>query len=193
MKVLEDVPYIKGLDKWLGTEPDGAACAYLKDFGAAGASNGSIGLYHVDNLTPEAKEQGEALVAEGAKTYVVDDAELRRVVDSYPCIWKDPDAKPRLCFMALGPSALILDEPTSQLDPIAASDFLAALGRINRELGVTVLLSEQRLEETFPMSSRVLILDGGRLLCDSTPARVGEALRAANHAMTTRFISQSPT
>jgi energy-coupling factor transporter ATP-binding protein EcfA2/uncharacterized membrane protein len=85
--------------------------------------------------------------------------------------------------MALGPSALILDEPTSQLDPIAASDFLAALGRINRELGVTVLLSEQRLEETFPMSSRVLVLDGGRLLCDSTPARVGEALRAANHAM----------
>jgi len=99
MKVLEDVPYVKGLDKWLGTELDGAACAYLKDFGAAGASNGSIGLYHVENLTPEAQEQGEALIAEGAKTYVVDDAELRRVVNSYPCIWKDPDAKPRLCFM----------------------------------------------------------------------------------------------
>ena len=99
MKVMEEVPYIKGLDKWLGTELDDAACTYLKDFGAATASNGAVGLYHVGNLTPEAKEQGESLIKEGAKVYIIDDAELKRVYDSYPVIWKNLDAKPKLCFM----------------------------------------------------------------------------------------------
>ncbi|MBQ7383901.1 MAG: DUF521 domain-containing protein [Clostridia bacterium] len=99
MKVMEEVPYIKGLDKWLGEELDDAACAYLKDFGAATASNGAVGLYHVENLTPEAKEQGESLICEGAKVYVIDDAELDRVYKSYPVIWKNPDANPKLCFM----------------------------------------------------------------------------------------------
>ena len=99
MKVMEDVPYIKGLDKWLGTELDDAACTYLKDFGAATASNGAVGLYHVENLTPDAKELGESLICDGAKVYVIDDAELQRVYDNYPIIWKNPDAKPKLCFM----------------------------------------------------------------------------------------------
>ena len=99
MKVMEDVPYIKGLDKWLGDDLNDAACSYLKDFGAATVSNGAVGLYHVDNLTPEAKELGESLIADGAKTYVIDDAELQRVYDSYPVIWKNKDAKPKLCFM----------------------------------------------------------------------------------------------
>ena len=99
MKVMEDVPYIKGLDKWLGTELDDAACTYLKDFGAATASNGAVGLYHVENLTPDAKELGESLISEGAKVYVIDDAELQKVYDNYPVIWKNPDAKPKLCFM----------------------------------------------------------------------------------------------
>jgi len=99
MKVMEDVPYIKGLDKWIGTELDDAACTYLKDFGAATASNGAVGLYHVENLTPEAKESGEALIKEGAKVYVIDDAELERVKNNYPVIWKDKNAAPKLCFM----------------------------------------------------------------------------------------------
>ena len=99
MKVMEDVPYIVGLDKWLGTELDDAACTYLKDFGAATASNGAVGLYHVANLTPEAKLMGDSLVVEGAKEYVIDDAELQRVYDSYPVIWKNKDATPKLCFM----------------------------------------------------------------------------------------------
>ena len=99
MKVMEDVPYIKGLDKWLGNELNDAACSFLKDFGAATASNGAVGLYHVDGLTPEAVELGESLIAEGAKTYVIDDAELQRVYDSYPVIWKNKDASPKLCFM----------------------------------------------------------------------------------------------
>ena len=99
MKVMEDVPYIKGLDKWLGGKLDDAAKTYLKDFGAATASNGAVGLYHVENITPEAVEFGESLIKEDAKVYVIDDAELKRVYDSYPVIWKNKDAKPKLCFM----------------------------------------------------------------------------------------------
>lgn len=99
MKVMEDVPYIRGLDKWLGNSLDDAACTYLKDFGAATASNGAVGLYHVEGLTPEAAEQGETLIKPNARIYVVDDAELQRVYENYPIIWKDKEAKPKLCFM----------------------------------------------------------------------------------------------
>lgn len=99
MKVMEEVPYIRGLDKWLGTELDDATCTYLKDMGAATASNGAVGLYHVANLTPEAVEQGEDLITENARVYVIDDAELQRVYDSYPIVWKNKDATPKLCFM----------------------------------------------------------------------------------------------
>ncbi len=99
MKVMEDVPYVVGLDKWIGTELNDAACSYLKDFGAATASNGAVGLYHIENLTPEAKEQGEALIVEGAKEYIIDDAELERVQREYPVVWKNKDAKPKLCFV----------------------------------------------------------------------------------------------
>ena len=99
MKVMEDVPFITGMEEWLGTELNDANCAYLKDFGAASASNGAVGLYHIENLTPEAKELGASLVAPGAKVYVIDDAELQRVQDNYPVIWKNPDAKPKLCFV----------------------------------------------------------------------------------------------
>ena len=99
MKVMEDVPYVEGLDQWLGSELNDAACSYLKDFGAATASNGAVGLYHIENLTPEAKEQGRALIAEGAREYIIDDAELQRVKDNYPVIWKKPNSKPKLCFV----------------------------------------------------------------------------------------------
>ena len=98
MKVMEDVPYIKGLDKWLGSLDDDAK-AYLKDMGAATASNGAVGLYHVADITPEAVEQGEELILPDAQVYVIDDAELQRVYDSYPVIWKNKEATPKLCFM----------------------------------------------------------------------------------------------
>ena len=79
MKVLEKVPYIKGLDQWIGTELNESATAYLKDFGAATASNGSVGLYHIEALTPEAKDLGDSLIRPDAQVYVIDDAELERV------------------------------------------------------------------------------------------------------------------
>ena len=99
MKVMEDVPYITGMDAWLGTELNDENCAYLKDFGAATASNGAVGLYHIENLTPEAKEQGAELITAGAKEYIIDDAELERVKNNYPVMWKNPNAKPKLCFV----------------------------------------------------------------------------------------------
>lgn len=119
MKVMEDVPYVVGLDKWLGSELDGAACAYLKDFGAATASNGAVGLYHIDGLTPEAKAQGKALVKDDAKVYVIDDAELERVYKSYPIVWKNKDAKPKLCFM--GCPHMSLEQLKSWTDKIEAA------------------------------------------------------------------------
>ena len=99
MKVMEDVPFVTGMEQWLGTELNDENKAYLKDFGAATASNGAVGLYHIENLTPEAKELGASLVAPGAKVYVIDDAELERVKNNYPVIWKDKNAKPKLCFI----------------------------------------------------------------------------------------------
>ena len=86
-------------------------------------------------------------------------------------------------IMAMQPSVLILDEPTSQLDPIAASDFLATLGKINRELGTTILLTEHRLEEAFPLATTVAVMDRGTLLCTGTPQEVGKQLRQSGHAM----------
>ena len=84
--------------------------------------------------------------------------------------------------MALQPSLLIMDEPTSQR-PIAAADFLATVGKINRELGVTVILTEHRLEEAFPLASRAVVMDKGKILCEGAPADVGKALRERGHGM----------
>jgi len=85
--------------------------------------------------------------------------------------------------MAMQPELLILDEPTSQLDPIAAGEFIATLGKINRELGTAVLLTEHRLEEVFPLVSSAVFLDEGELVASGTPAEVGKTLRARDHAM----------
>ena len=86
-------------------------------------------------------------------------------------------------IMVLQPDVLILDEPTSQLDPIAATDFLQTLGRINRELGTTILICEHRLEDVIPMANRLLILDKGKLLADDSPVVTFEILRNRKHPM----------
>ncbi len=86
-------------------------------------------------------------------------------------------------IMVLQPDLLILDEPTSQLDPIAATDFLQTLGRINRELGTTILICEHRLEDVIPMANRLVILDGGKVLCDDTPRGSFARLREMDHPM----------
>ena len=85
--------------------------------------------------------------------------------------------------MAMGPKILVLDEPTAQLDPIAATDFLALLGRINRELGVTVILTEHRLEEAFPFATRVIVMEKGEIVCDDVPEQVGLRLKDKDSGM----------
>lgn len=92
-------------------------------------------------------------------------------------------------IMAMQPEVLILDEPTAQLDPISAQEFLKMLEKINRELGVTVILSEHRLEEVFPLSDRVILLDAGNIIFDGTPKEAGEFLKKTEHP----FLSSLPT
>ncbi len=85
--------------------------------------------------------------------------------------------------MCMNPEVLILDEPTAQLDPIAASDFLALLGKINRELGITVILTEHRLEEAFPFAARAIVMEKGKIICDDAPEKVGFHLRDRDSGM----------
>lgn len=85
--------------------------------------------------------------------------------------------------MVMQPKVLLLDEPTAQLDPIAAADFLEAVAKINRELGVTVILTEHRLEDALPFALHAAVLEGGRIITDGTPGEVGESLLAQGHGM----------
>ncbi|MBP3377651.1 MAG: DUF521 domain-containing protein [Clostridia bacterium] len=143
MKVMDAVPYVKGLDKWLGNELDDSARTYLKDFGAATASNGAVGLYHIDGLTPEAVQQGESLIAEDAQVYVIDDAELERVYKSYPVMWKNKDAKPKLCFM--GCPHMSLEQLKSWTDRVESS--LKANGKAKVTVPTVFTASPAVLEE----------------------------------------------
>ena len=85
--------------------------------------------------------------------------------------------------MVMQPTVLILDEPTSQLDPIAAGEFLATIGKINRELGITIILTEHRLEEAFPLSTYAVVMDKGRIIMNGNPNEVGVALQGQSHGM----------
>lgn len=86
-------------------------------------------------------------------------------------------------IMAMQPSVLILDEPTGQLDPIATSDFLETVEKINRELGTTIILTEHRLEDALPMADRVIVMDDGKIIADGSPKEVGSELGQSNHKM----------
>ena len=86
-------------------------------------------------------------------------------------------------IMAMQPEVLILDEPTSQLDPIAASDFLNTVRKINIELGTTVIITEHRLEDIFPYADRAIVMDGGKVIADDTPRNIGKLLYKQNNDM----------
>ncbi len=88
-------------------------------------------------------------------------------------------------IMAMQPEILILDEPTSQLDPIAASDFLNTVRKINTELGTTVIITEHRLEDIFPYADRAIIMDNGKVIADDTPRNIGKLLYEQNNPMFT--------
>jgi hypothetical protein len=93
-KVVEDVPYFVGLDQYMGGKLTQENMHKLKNMGAATASSGAVGLYHVENITPEAVDHGRDLLAEGYQTYVVDDAEIERVRGTYPNLWPEEVKKP---------------------------------------------------------------------------------------------------
>jgi len=99
MKVMEDVPYIVGLDAHLGEGLNPTTESYLKDMGAATASNGAVGLYHVENITPEAVEQGRSLLNPNYQTYLIDDAELAKVYAAYPILWSITGIRPDYVFI----------------------------------------------------------------------------------------------
>ncbi|SFB03790.1 energy-coupling factor transport system ATP-binding protein [Acetitomaculum ruminis DSM 5522] len=86
-------------------------------------------------------------------------------------------------IMAMHPDVLILDEPTSQLDPIAASDFLETIKKINRDLGTTVIMTEHRLEDIFPYATKIIVIDNGKKLIEGNPREAGEELRRLKHKM----------
>ena len=99
MKVTEDVPYIVGIDKYFDGEVTNENLHKLKAMGSSTAANGAVGLYHVENVTPDAKEKGRKLLVEGYQTYVVDDAEQQRIIDDYPNLWSKKEAKPTRCYI----------------------------------------------------------------------------------------------
>ena len=86
-------------------------------------------------------------------------------------------------IMAMQPQVLILDEPTSQLDPLAASDFLNTVRKINTELGTTVIITEHRLEDIFPHADRAIVMAGGRIIANDTPRKIGKLLYEQNDPM----------
>ena len=85
--------------------------------------------------------------------------------------------------MAMHPKVLILDEPTSQLDPIAASDFLETVKKINRDIGTTVILTEHRLQDVIPWADTVFVMDEGELIASGAPREIGEILKEKQHGM----------
>ena len=171
MKVMEEVPFIKGLDKWLGTDLSGknekgrAASDYLKDMGAALASNGAVGLYHVEGLTPEAKSLGKDLIVKEAKTYVITDAELDRVKQNYPCIWKNTSASPVLCF--IGCPHLSVDQLKSWTERIESA--LAQNGREKLSVPTVFTAAPGVLKEFRKMPEAEKLQKAGVILSEICP------------------------
>jgi predicted aconitase len=99
LKVVDANPYITGLDKYLGDEVTNDNMHLLKKMGSATAAAGAVGLYHVENVTPDAKQKGRKLLMKGYQTYVIDDAEQARVLANFPVEFKDRPEKPTVCFI----------------------------------------------------------------------------------------------
>lgn len=193
MKVMEDVPYVKGLDKFIGDTMNEDTISYLKDFGAATASNGAVGLYHIENLTPEAKNLGEKLLADNVKEYVIDDAELERVYNSYPVMWKKPDSKAELCF--IGCPHLTYKQLVDWTNAI--SDGLKAKGR--KKVAVRTILCASpdvvkkfKATEYYPM----LIATGAKLtsICPlmytNNPLTKGKSIATNSNKLRTYSIAR---
>jgi len=99
LKVLEDVPYIVNLDRYLNPDLDAGTIDFLQEMGTACATYGAVGLFHVENITPEAIDFGRDLLVPEFHTYVIDDHELQKLLDSFPLLWTDEKATPERCYI----------------------------------------------------------------------------------------------
>jgi predicted aconitase len=99
LKVIDGVPFIAGIDQYLGTEVSNDNMHLLKKMGSATAAAGAVGLYHVENLTPDAKQKGRKLFQKGYQTYVYDDAEQARVLGNFPVEWEGRPKDPTVCLI----------------------------------------------------------------------------------------------
>ena len=109
IKVVEDVPYVVGVDKYFGGEVTKENMHLLKAMGSSTAANGAVGLYHVEGVTPDAKKKGRDLLVKDYQTYVVDDAELDNMYKDFPNLWAKKDGKP-----TRSPSSAVPTTPTTR-------------------------------------------------------------------------------
>jgi len=174
-KVVEQVPYITGVDQWIGMKdgkPDLVAMGKLKAFGSSTASSGAVGLYHLENVTPEAIEQGRDLLVDDYQTYVIDDAELVRVMGTFKNLWKDPDGDP---------TAVYIGCPHNTYDEILywakrLNSALRAKGQ--KKLAIPVVMAtpivvRKRLLDEYPLLLRDVLRAGVQFTTICTPAFQG--------------------
>jgi len=174
-KVVEQIPYITGIEQWIGMEdgkPDLIAMGKLKAMGSATASSGAVGLYHVENVTPEAIEQGRDLLVDDYQTYVIDNAELARVRDGFQNLWKDPNGDPTAVYIGCPHNTYKELEYWSK-------KLTAALKEAGQEkFAIPVVLAQppvvkDKLLDEHPIMYRDLVRAGAQLTTICTPAYQG--------------------
>jgi predicted aconitase len=174
-KVVEQIPYITGIDQWIPMEdgkPDLVAMGKLKAFGSATASSGAVGLYHMEKVTPEAQEQSRKLLADGYQTYVIDDAELARVMGTFKNRWEDPDGDPTSVYIGC---------PHNTYDEIVywSNKFVNAIKESGQEkVAIPVVMAcsivvRNRLLDEHPILLRDVYRAGVRFTTICTPAYQG--------------------
>jgi predicted aconitase len=171
-KVVELVPYITGIDQWIGMEdgkPNAVAMGKLKAMGSATASSGAVGLYHVENVTPEAIDQGRDLLADDYQTYVIDDAEYKRVRDTFQNRWLDPKGDP---------TAVYIGCPHNTYDEMVtwSKNFTGAIRDAGQEkFAIPVVMAsspvvKDKLLDQHPVLFRDMVRAGAQFTTICTPA-----------------------
>jgi predicted aconitase len=174
-KVVEQIPYVTGVDQWIGMadgKPDLVSMGKLKAFGSSTASSGAVGLYHLENVTPEAQEQGRKLLVQDHQTYVIDDAEMARVLAGFKNRWKDPNG---------APTAVYIGCPHNTYDEILywakkVDSALKAKGQ--KKVAIPVILAcslvvRNKLLDEHPVLLRDVLRDGVRHTTICTPGYQG--------------------
>ena len=174
-KVVEQIPYITGIDQWIGMEdgkPDKVATGKLKAFGSATASSGAVGLYHMENITPEAIEHGDGQMADDYQTYVIDDAEYKRVVDTFQNLWIDPKGDPTAVYIGC-------PHNTYQEMESFSEKFTKALKAAGQEkFAIPVVMAQavvvrDKLLDQHPIMYRDMMRGGAEFVNICTPAYQG--------------------